>query len=132
MELQTFDFESSLNSIGNFVQAVVSGQDEDKKMQLVEQLNHFLEIADPSSGARKRFKNLDSKVLEEKIKVDFERVELPNEIWIKIMNYLPTNDILNNFGHVCRRFQGLIGDIKYLQAKIIDLNMIYNTSSLKL
>ena len=123
MELQPFDFESSLNSIGNFVQAVVSGQDEDKKMQLVEQLNHFLEIADPSSGARKRSKNFDPKVPEKKIKVDLKSVELPNEIWIKIMNYLPTNDILNSFGHVCRRFHGLIGDMKYLQAKIINLDM---------
>ena len=107
MEISNTFFDSSLTNFGNFVQVVVSSNDENKKTKLVEQLNHFLEIADPSSGARKRSKNFDPKVLEKKIKVDFERVELPNEIWIKIMNYLPTNDILNSFGHVCRRFQGL-------------------------
>ena len=41
------------------------------------------------------------------------------------MNYLPTKDIFKNFGLVSKRFHGLIGGMKYLQAKIIDLNMIY-------
>ena len=38
---------------------------------------------------------------------------------------MPTKDIFKNFGLVSKRFHGLIGGIKHLQAKIIDLNMIY-------
>ena len=45
MELQALEFESSLKSIYNFVQGVVSGQDENKKIKLVEELKKLLEIA---------------------------------------------------------------------------------------
>ena len=89
MELQTLEFESSLKSIINFVQAVVSGQDENKKIKLVEELQQLLEMANNSNKARKRSKSFDLKVPEKKIKVDCEKAKLPNEIWTKIMNYLP-------------------------------------------
>ena len=120
MELQALEFESSLKSIYNFVQGVVSGQDENKKIKLVEELKKLLEMANNSNVAKKRSKSFDLKVPGKKIRVDYERVELPNEIWTKIMNYLPTKDIFKNFGLVSKRFHGLIGGIKYLQAKIID------------
>ena len=57
MKLQTFDFESSLKAIGHFVQAVTSGQDENKKNKMVEELQHFLELAKSPNSSRKRCKN---------------------------------------------------------------------------
>ena len=87
MNLQPFDFESSLETIGNFVQAVVLGQDKNKKIKLVEELQQLLEMANNSNKARKKFKSFDLKVPEKKIKVDCEKAKLPNEIWTKIMNF---------------------------------------------
>ena len=69
--------------------------------------------------ARKRSKDLDLKFTNKKMKLDSEIVDVPNEIWTKIMNYLPTKDIFNRFGLVNKRFQSLISGIKYLQVKNI-------------
>ena len=124
MELQTSDFESSLNSIGNFVQAVLSGQDENKKTKLVEQLNQFLEMACPSVSAKKISNNFDSKIPDDKkIKLVTGRMDVPNELWTKVMNYLPTHEIFKNFRLVCKRFDSLTSGIKYLNGKITDAKM---------
>ena len=122
MELQTSDFESSLNSIGNFVQAVLSGQDENKKTKLVEQLNQFLEMASPSVSAKKIF-NYSKIPYDKKIKLVTGRMDVPNELWTKVMNYLPTHEIFKNFRLVCKRFDSLTSGIKYLNGKITDAKM---------
>ena len=120
MKLHTFDFESSLKTIGDFVQAVISDQDENKKNKMVEELQHFLELAKSPNSSRKRCKNCNSNIPQKKIKLESRVVEMPNEIWTKIMNYLPTKEIFQNFGLVSKRFQSLIGGIKYLQVRNID------------
>ena len=125
MELQTFDFELSLKSIENFVQVVVWGQDENKKIRLRKKLNHFLQITNNHSNiTRKRPSNLNFEVSQKKIKPESEgKVKIPNEIWTKIMNYLPTSDIFNNFGLVNKRFQSLIGAVKYLKVNLKRVRM---------
>ena len=50
MEHQSFDFESSLKSIETFVQVVVLGQDENKKIMLKKKLQHFLQITNNPSN----------------------------------------------------------------------------------
>ena len=122
MELQTSDFESSLNSIGNFIQAVLSGQDEIKKTKLVEQLNQFLEMASPSVSAKK-ISNYSKIPYDRKIKLVTGKIDIPNELWTKIMNYLPTNEVFKNLRLVCKRFDSLTSGIKYLNGKITDAKM---------
>ena len=48
--------------------------------------------------------------------------DLPNELLVKIMNYLPTTDIYNTFGLVCKEFHDLTFEIKYLKIKYIQNN----------
>ena len=110
MELQSLDFETSLKSIGHFVQVVISDHDENKKIKLVDELQKLLEKASSSTGINKG-------------KLECERTELPNEIWTKVMNYLPTNDIFKNFGLVCKRFHSLTSGVKHLSGKIFDEQM---------
>ena len=66
----------------------------------------------------KKPKELDLESNNKKVKFDSEIVEMPNEIWTKIMNYLPTKDIYKSFGLVSKRFHSLIGGIRYLQVSI--------------
>ena len=47
-----------------------------------------------------------------------QNTQLPNEIWIKILNHLTTKDIFGNFTLVCKRFNGFTmdsGTIKYIR-----------------
>ena len=88
-------------------------------------MKQFLEMAKPSLATTKRSNNLELKVPDKKIKLNAGRLDVPNEIWTKIMNYLPTNNIFKNFGLVCKRFHGLTSGVKYLQCKITHLNMMH-------
>ena len=119
MELSNTFFDSYLTSFGNFVQVVSSSNDENKKTKLVEQLNQFLEITSPLPATKKRSNNFELKVPDKKIKLATGRMDVPNEIWTKIMNYLPTNCIFKNFGLVSKKFHSLTSGIKYLHCKLI-------------
>ena len=47
----------------------------------------------------------------------------PNEIWLKVIQYLPTKDVFRNFALICKRFNNLTQDsgaVKYLQLTAID------------
>ena len=56
MELSNTFFDSFMTNFGKYVQVVVSSNDENKKTKLIEQLNHFLEMASPSVVITKRSK----------------------------------------------------------------------------
>ena len=61
-------------------------------------------------------------------KVDSGKIgTLPEEIWLKIMNYLKTKDLFLNFGLVNKFFNGLTLDsraVKYL--KLADIDKFYS------
>ena len=47
--------------------------------------------------------------------------KLPNELWMKILTYLPTHDIFANFSLVNKHFHGLTlnpSSIKYIQMNV--------------
>ena len=50
-----------------------------------------------------------------------ENMKLPNELWLKIMNYLSTKDVITNLALVCKNFNSLTKDVKYLQLKNISV-----------
>ena len=58
---------------------------------------------------------------EDKLKVK-RSIHLPDEIWLKIMNYLKTTDIFGSFALVDKHFNQLTLDINYLQVKNIEGN----------
>ena len=61
-------------------------------------------------------------------------IHLPNEIWLKIMNYLKTKDIFERFALVNKLFNQLTldtGSIKYLQVKNIAGNLSKHENMMK-
>ena len=51
------------------------------------------------------------------------KVELPDETWLKIIQYLPTKDVFGNMALSCKKLHNLSQDsraIKYFQVKTID------------
>ena len=49
--------------------------------------------------------------MKKNFKMDLPKnIQLPNEIWLKIMNYLKTKDVFGNFALVCKSFNNLTMD----------------------
>ena len=56
-----------------------------------------------------------------------DSTKLPNELWMKILTYLPTKNIFKNFALVNKHFHGLTLDpsaIKYLQIKDVQCHQV--------
>lgn len=87
--------------------------------------------------SRKRpntFEN-DSQIAKKK---KLECKNLPNELWLKIMNYLSTKDLIKNLTLVCKNFKSLTKDVKYLKLEDISnlefepaINLLKTTKHLK-
>ena len=74
----------------NFVQEVLEGGNENQKNHLMKRLQKFVNVH--NFGKRP----LDSEVTESNQtnkKLKKSSVKLPNEVWIKIMNFLSTKDL---------------------------------------
>ena len=74
---------------------------------------------------------LEVKPVAKKIKLNSPReVQVPNEIWLKIMNYLPTNDIFGTVALLNKNLNGLTLDSKALKYLSFDSNLQYPRSNL--
>ena len=116
--------EIVFNHFEHLVKEIYSCGDKIQKTELTKRLNSFLKIC---QNARKRrpTSNLDSECDKKKIKLDKveKKVVLPNELWTKIMNYLPSKDIFGSLCLVNKHFYQLSLDpssITHLQIENID------------
>ena len=92
------------------------------------------------SASRKRCKKFETKI-EKKFKLEPVRkpeLNLPNEILLKIVNYLNTKDLMTNFALVCKNFKSLAKEVKYFELKDITelefesaMEVLKNTTHLK-
>ena len=101
--IATRNFDSIVNNFEMLINEVFSGNYENQKTKLLKRFEEFNTVVT-------LYKN--SKVY-----------YLPNEIWMKILGYLPTYDILKNFNLACKQFHFLAinpGAIKSLELKNVD------------
>ena len=101
--------DSTMDYLENFVQDVLEGGNENQKNHLMKRLQKFINVH--NFGKRP----LDSEETEShqvNKKLKRSNVKLPNEIWIKIMNFLSTKDLFGkdlfgNFSLTCKLFHNL-------------------------
>ena len=115
-------FDLTVNAFEDLVTEVFSGTDEDQKIKLRDKLKYFTKVS--SANCKRKVKiNQENSIKAKKLRLRMARnVELPNESWIKIMNYLKTKDIFNNFALVCKLFHDFTQDlnsIRYFQVENI-------------
>ena len=127
-------FDLTVHAFEDLVNEVFSGTDEDQKTKLRNKLKYFTKVS--SANYKRKLKiNQEISVRAKKVKLDLARkVDLPNELWIKIMNYLKTKDIFSNFALVCKLFHGFTQDlnsIKYFQIENIEMTTSKYESVLK-
>ena len=114
------DLDLAIDAICKLVKKVSVGKSENHKTKLLAKMQEFAKVLIQKPPLEKRTNELPSEdnVPAKKIKLDSGRkVQLPNEIWLKIMSYLKTKDLLKNFNLVCKHFKSLTLDssaIKYI------------------
>ena len=109
---RSFDF--ALDIIETFVKEIFSGRNENQKFKLCQKLQNLLSFHSPN----KDFNSSQDLELNSSRKVN-----LPDEIWLKIIQYLPTKDAFGSFALSCKRFNCLTEDpkaVKYLKMSKID------------
>ena len=120
LQLCQNDLDLAIEALDKMIKKVSNGNNEIHKTKLLTKMLDFAKVLVQKPPLEKRTIDLPSEdsVPAKKIKLDSERkVELPNEIWLKIMSYLKTKDLLKNFNLVCKHFKSLTLDssaMKYL------------------
>ena len=101
--ITTENFDFVVNNFEKFINEVFSGNDETQKTKLIKKFEEFNTVGTLYRNSKTRLP---------------QNTQLPNEIWMKIMNHLTTKDIFGNFALVCKRFNGLTmdsGTIKFIR-----------------
>ena len=137
------DFGLVMKSISDFVNDVFNGCNDEQKKELCKNLHsyvqncHCSEVSkrsnvddhqplveikkpDESNKLSKSMKRPAEGAIErfsaKRAKIDSaRRIELPNEIWLKIINFMKTKDLFLNFSFVCKYFNSLAKDFKGLE-----------------
>ena len=113
------DHSLVMKVIDNYVKVVSTGNDKDLKHSILENLQNLTQNLMELPRGEKR-PNGDSEIepINKRLKIDSNtKTELPNEIWLKIINYMKTKDLFKNFILVCKQFNTLAMDpkaVKYL------------------
>ena len=122
----------AMECFGDLVKdAVHEGKDE-KKMELLtfitnvnKTFQNFTEtlFKEPEvKNLKRRSEETSTQAPEKKLKLSpSPLINLPNEIWMNILRYLPTHDILKNFNLTCKQFHSLAispSAIKSLELKL--------------
>ena len=109
---RSFDF--ALDILETFVKEIFSGRNENQKFKLCQKLQNLLSFHDPD----KKIKHSQD------LEVNSSRkVNLPDEIWLKIIQFLPTKDVFGSFALCCKKFHTLTQDpkaVKFLKLSKID------------
>ena len=107
-------FDLALGIIETFVKEIFHGEDQIQKLKLSEKLQNLLDLNYPGKSCNS-VQNLEVN--------STRQVELPDELWLKIIQYMSADDVFGNFALSCKKFQNLSQDpsaIKYLQVKTIN------------
>ena len=78
--------------------------------QKISTLQHLAKVSKNAKGTQSQPHEPRTK------KAKMEKLDLPNEIWHKIINLMSTKDIFQNFSLVCKRFNNLTLDTSSLKS----------------
>ena len=96
-------FQNHVETFEKFVNDAVSGMDQNQKSLFLEKCQDFVSFCNESKKRPLEHTKLISK--EKKIKI-----EIPDEIWLKIIGFMDAEDVFSRFALVCKRFKSLTSD----------------------
>ena len=119
------NFQLCIDNFKKFVNKVFSGSDLNQKAILLKECQNFVKVGQES-------KNNSMEAMEIIPEEVMNRVELPNEIWLKIIRFLETKDVFCNFALVCKHFNSLTLLPTAIKRFSIDFKNIDKDESFKL
>ena len=136
-------FDTTIHDFEKFAREVFNGSNENEKEKLHKKLEQFTtfkeyyikkheseKFENMLEHSRKRQMRSPEYSSTKRKKVDSSKLfELPNEIWLKIMSYLKTSDLLKRFNLVCKHFNALSLDssaIKFIPLRNIENRECYH------
>ena len=118
-------FEQILKYIEKFSESVIFRGNAERNVKFNDMLQKVLGFQKVKNEINKASKTSKNQV----IKPSSIKVQLPDEVWLKIMSYLTSKDIFANFALVCKHFKNLSLDSKAI--KCLDLFGITNAKKYK-
>ena len=113
--LLSSDFEKSLANIEQYVKTILYENDAKKTKPLWLHFQKLMNLMYFNEGNSKRPREPDgTENQSKKLKLESVLTRFPNEMWIKILTYLPTKNIFGGFAQVSKRFNYLTTSIKCL------------------
>ena len=131
LKLCQYDYKIVIKGFQKFAKDIFDGNDENQKKDLLEILLDLVKNSGISRNGQpvklmKRPLEVKDEVKNEPIEENVAKkpkhdqgtkVQVPYDIWLKIMNYLDTKDLFKNFNLACRKFNFMSMDsnaVKYL------------------
>ena len=118
-------FEQILKYIEKFSESVIFRGNAERNVKFNDMLQKVLGFQKVKNEINKASKTSKNQV----IKPSSIKVQLPDEVWLKIMSYLTSKDIFANFALVCKHFKNLSLDSQAI--KCLDLFGITNAKKYK-
>ena len=136
-------FDRAIHNFEKFAREVFNGSNENEKEKLHKKLEQFTtfkeyyikkheseKFENMLEHSRKRQMISPKYLCSKRKKVDSSKLfQMPSEIWLKIMSYLTTSDLLKRFNLVCKHFNSLSLDtsaIKFIPLRDIENREFYH------
>ena len=136
-------FDTTIHDFEKFAREVFNGSNENEKEKLHKKLEQFTtfkeyyikkheseKFENMLEHSRKRQMISPKYLCSKRKKVDSSKLfQMPSEIWLKIMSYLTTSDLLKRFNLVCKHFNSLSLDtsaIKFIPLRDIENREFYH------
>ena len=109
-KLSVRDFDDVITFIEEFSESVMFQNDEKRKNKFCKMFRKISKLIEGQKAQKRlNFVKQEPKSKKQKI-VKFQNANLPDEIWIKILNYLSCKDIFVNLALVSKHFYNLTLD----------------------
>ena len=121
------EFDEILRYFEKTVENILFDDNQARISKLSQTLQKISTLQNLAEAAKNR-KNTQPQIHESRTKMaKKENLDLPNELWLKIINHLDTRDVFQNFALVCRRFHNLTIDASALKSMtLIDTRLMSN------
>ena len=124
-KLASKDFEKVLEFFEKFSKSVIFQDNDEQESKLFEIFAKMSELR-KTYTFKKRSNRQKQVLVAKKPKLDLIEIpKIPDEIWLKILNFLGSKDIFSNFALVCKKFHNLSLDSRAM--KYMNLYEISNS-----